>query len=113
MKVPCGEGLASHTSPESCGGSREAAIEALTGEHAGRVLSSEILNSPGRRRSDVMRKATPLLPQWPGTSGSRGVVRPRARVETPHAEAGRPRVRPVRTADAAWGGPRRESLTKE
>jgi len=62
MKVPCGEGLASHASPESCGDDREVLLEALTGEDAGRVLSSEILNSPGRRRSDVMRKATPLEP---------------------------------------------------
>ena len=36
------EGLASHTFPESCVGSREAVGEALTGAGAGRVLSSEI-----------------------------------------------------------------------
>jgi hypothetical protein len=36
------KGLASHPDPESCDGRREAAVEALTGAPAGRVLSSEI-----------------------------------------------------------------------
>ena len=43
MKVPYGEGVATHTGPESCAdraGNR--ASEALTGERAGRVLSREI-----------------------------------------------------------------------
>ena len=39
MKEPYAEGLATHGDPESCAGSREAAGEALTGAHAGRVLS--------------------------------------------------------------------------
>ena len=42
MQEPYGEGLASHTGPESCADGREAAGEALTGEDAGQVLSSEI-----------------------------------------------------------------------
>jgi len=42
MKEPYGEGLASHTGPESCVGRREAAGEALTGVHADQPLSSEI-----------------------------------------------------------------------
>ena len=41
MKESHGEGLASHTGPESCVGGREAAGEALTGEGAGRVSSRE------------------------------------------------------------------------
>ena len=41
MKVPYGEGLASHTGPESCGDDREVVVEALTGVRAGRVLSLE------------------------------------------------------------------------
>jgi hypothetical protein len=32
-------GLATHIGPESCGAAREGGVEALTGEHAGRVLS--------------------------------------------------------------------------
>ena len=39
MKEPDGEGLASHTGPESCEGGSNAALEALTGVRAGRVLS--------------------------------------------------------------------------
>jgi len=42
MKEPYSEGLANHTDPESCAGAREGAGEALTGVHAGRVLSCEI-----------------------------------------------------------------------
>jgi hypothetical protein len=38
MKEPYGEGLASHTVPESCVVSREAGCEALTGARAGGVL---------------------------------------------------------------------------
>ena len=42
MKEPYGEGLATHTDPESCGELREEGAEALTGARAGRVLSREI-----------------------------------------------------------------------
>jgi RNA-directed DNA polymerase len=41
MKVPNGEGLASHAVPESCGCLREEPAEALTGVRAGWVLSPE------------------------------------------------------------------------
>ena len=41
MKEPYGEGLASHTDPESCVDSCKAGHEALTGERAGRVFSRE------------------------------------------------------------------------
>ena len=41
MKESYGEGLASHTGPESCAGAREGMGEALTGGYAGRVLSRE------------------------------------------------------------------------
>jgi hypothetical protein len=43
MKESHRKGIASHPDPESCVASREAAIEALTGAHAGRVLSCEII----------------------------------------------------------------------
>jgi hypothetical protein len=42
MKEPYGEGVASHTGPESCVVSREAEREVLTGAHAGRVSSREM-----------------------------------------------------------------------
>jgi RNA-directed DNA polymerase len=41
MKESYGEGLASHTDPESCGACREGGVEALTGARTGRVLSRE------------------------------------------------------------------------
>jgi hypothetical protein len=41
MKESHGEGVATHTGPESCGAAREGGVEALTGECAGRVLSRE------------------------------------------------------------------------
>jgi hypothetical protein len=44
VRVLCGEGVASHTSPESCVLGREVGIEALTGERAGWVFSRERIN---------------------------------------------------------------------
>ena len=41
MKVSNVKGLANHNDPESCGGARKSAVEALTGESAGWVLSRE------------------------------------------------------------------------
>jgi RNA-directed DNA polymerase len=41
MKESYGEGLATHTGPESCGAARKSGVEALTGVRAGRVLSRE------------------------------------------------------------------------
>ena len=43
MQEPHGEGVASHTGPESCVAARKGRGEALTGAHAGRVLSRENL----------------------------------------------------------------------
>ena len=68
MKVSCDEGVANHVGPESCGGGREAAAEALTGEVRAGLLSSEILNvrdadavmSCGRQhRSNRQREGRP------------------------------------------------------
>lgn len=44
MRVPCGEGLASHAVPELCVAVREGRGEALTGERAGQPLSDENTN---------------------------------------------------------------------
>jgi hypothetical protein len=44
VKVLYGEGVANHTSPESCVLCREAGIEALAGERVGWVLSRERIN---------------------------------------------------------------------
>jgi RNA-directed DNA polymerase len=50
MREPDIEGVATHDVPESCGGVREDVVEALTGVHAGWVLSRETANIFGRRR---------------------------------------------------------------
>jgi hypothetical protein len=42
MKVSNVKGLANRDDPESCGGARKNAVEALTGESAGWVLSREM-----------------------------------------------------------------------
>lgn|SRR5690606_1311573 len=41
MKESYGEGVATHTGPESCGATRKGGVEALTGVRAGRVPSRE------------------------------------------------------------------------
>jgi hypothetical protein len=41
MKESYGEGVATHTDPESCGADRKDRVEALTGGRAGRVFSRE------------------------------------------------------------------------
>jgi hypothetical protein len=53
MKESCREGPANHPDPESCVASRKAAIEALTGAPAGRVLSCEIFAFGG---ADVVQQ---------------------------------------------------------
>lgn len=52
MKEPYGEGLASHSGPESCVVTRKGGDEALTGVRAGWVLSREIL----LQGADVVRR---------------------------------------------------------
>lgn len=53
MKESYGEGLATHTGPESCGVVREDGVEASTGERAGRVFSRE---SVFLRGADAVRR---------------------------------------------------------
>ena len=85
MKVSYDEGVASHVGSESCVAAREGVGEALTGESAGWVLSSEILNvrdadavmSRGRQHRSVRQREDrpgPAESQTPCThrSTSRG-----------------------------------------
>jgi len=63
MKEPYGEGVASHTGPESCGGGSNVAAEALTGVRAGQVLSREMLlfqgaDELGQLEGNIWRVAT-------------------------------------------------------
>jgi RNA-directed DNA polymerase len=55
MKESYGEGVATHTGPESCAIARKSDGEALTGGRAGQVLSREI-HDP-RRKPGVLRGA--------------------------------------------------------
>jgi RNA-directed DNA polymerase len=48
MQEPHKKGVANHLDPESCANGREVVGEALTGEHAGQPLSSEITTSACR-----------------------------------------------------------------
>jgi hypothetical protein len=59
MKEPCTEGVATHSGPESCGGARKGAAEALTGVRAGEVLSREIIPLGCRRGSGPGRQHGP------------------------------------------------------
>ena len=49
MKVQHGQDLANHSGPESCGGAREGAAEALTGETGGSAIEPRNPNAGGRR----------------------------------------------------------------
>jgi len=93
MRESYGEGVALHTGPESCSDGSDAMTEALTGVRAGRVLS----------RENLLKSR--VLTSWDAAEGNTGRVgsarfvrtlrgrRPRARTETPYAEAGRSHAR--------------------
>ena len=70
------EGLATHDDPESCGRGRKDAPEALTGAHAGRVLSREIDFQSQVPRLFPESKATPAAPPWQGAAGPGAVGDP-------------------------------------
>ena len=54
MKESYGEGLATHTDPESCGATCKGGVEALTGAHAGQVFSRERIVLRG---ADAVRRS--------------------------------------------------------
>jgi hypothetical protein len=87
------KGLASHPDPESCMAGREAASEALTGAHAGWVLSCEII-AIGVPTS--FSKAEGYTAPGANASLTRTLrsLRPRACMETPRAGTGRPHRHP-------------------
>ncbi len=82
MEVSYGEGLATHTGPESCAVDREVGGEALTGESAGRVSSREIGGQlrgadvvdtggrPHRSRRFRETRTDPARSETPSTHGS-------------------------------------------
>jgi RNA-directed DNA polymerase len=76
MEKSYGEGLASHTDPESCGAAREDRVEALTGARTGRVFSRERTSLRG---ADAVRRSGRLHP----ARRYRETRRDLARSETP------------------------------
>ena len=80
MQVLCVEDPANHDDPESCVGIRKDAGGALTGEHAGRVLSREKFTVQGAdaveisgRQHGLGRQGEPQPdPAWSETSRTRG-----------------------------------------
>ena len=70
MKESYGEGVATHTDPESCGAVRKERVEALTGERAGRVLSrvrkrlrgADAVQEGGRQQPSRRYRETPRSP---------------------------------------------------
>ncbi len=79
MKVLYGEDPASHTGPESWGGVRKGASQALTGESAGRVLSLEnavfgsadVMDAYGRQHGHVRNGEHVTGSPWSETSSMR------------------------------------------
>src|SRR3989304_5748627 len=76
MKESHGEGVATHTDPESCAAAREGGGEALTGGGAGRVLSRE---RPTLRDADAVEPSGRPHPR----RRYRETLRSPARSETP------------------------------
>jgi RNA-directed DNA polymerase len=78
MQESYGEGLASHTGPESCVGTREGNDEALTGVRAGRVLNREIAKPPQGGHSGVPTHIRECGKATSTASLTRDVAGPRA-----------------------------------
>lgn len=105
MKESYGEGLATHTGPESCGAAREGVAEASRGERAGRVFSREralLRGADAVRRSGRPHRArrqretlpNPARSETPSTlgytvTGNREVLESSAR-EGPADRIGKP-----------------------
>jgi hypothetical protein len=97
MKELYGEGLATHTDPESCAGSRKGTGEALTGAHAGRAIEprkqllpgADAVSSNGRQhdsRAKLRARERPGAVEELGVQDGNGGD---ACVESPCARTGR------------------------
>jgi hypothetical protein len=78
MQESYGEGVASHTGPESCVATRKGDDEALTGVRAGRVLNREIAKPPQGGHSGVPTHIQVCGKATLATSLARDVAGPRA-----------------------------------
>ena len=86
VKVPYGEGLASHTGPESCGGVREGASEALTGVHVGRAIERRNTSSFGVLMLSNRQKAIRFVAQPRATADSASSEEPGMRAYLAYGE---------------------------
>ncbi len=114
MEVPHGEGVATHTGPESCVVVRKGRGEALTGGRAGRPLSRET-NAPSRQRR-LLRGADAVQAggrQHRGRRYRKAAEDP-ARSETPSMHASTSRgTREVPRLSAAEGAADRIGKSKD
>src|SRR5215472_15723018 len=105
MKESHRKGLANHPDPESCVANRKVAIEALTGAHAGRVLSCEIIATRVPTPCHVVEGNTEGCAIASARRALRS-LRPQACMETPRARTGRPRRCPLSNwRRAGWRRP--------
>jgi len=103
MREPYGEGLASHTDPESCVAGRAAGYEALTGAQAGGVLSREM--SGNQDADPVYSWGRPhRWARYREHSRDLRGLRPPTYLEPPRARTGRPYPRPTRSSERAGRG---------
>ena len=104
MKESHRKGVANHPDPESCVAGRKAGREALTGAHAGRVLSCQITATRVPTSFDKAEGNTCGC----ASASVRGTLRsqrPQACMETPRARTGRPHQCPP--GKMRWAGWRR------
>ncbi len=85
MKESYGEGVATHTGPESCVVARKDDGEALTGGRAGRVLSREIQDPRVKPRALRGADAVGEAEGHTGAPPSQGALGPRAVRDPAHA----------------------------
>lgn len=93
MKESYGEGVATHTGPESCVGFPRGGGEALTGVHAGRVLSREIILNFRVPTLWDRWKATPDVSPARDTAGPCAVGGHEHACKTPRTGTGRAHLR--------------------
>src|ERR1017187_623596 len=94
MKESHGEGLATHTGPESCGASREGGVEALTGVRTGQDIEPRKLAYTGAPTLSCHAEGNNRCTVKARCIGVRRGHRPYARSETPRSGAGRSHVFP-------------------
>jgi hypothetical protein len=94
MKESHGEGLATHTGPESCGASREGGVEALTGVRAGQDIEPRKFAYSGKPTLSCYAEGNNRCTDKARCTGGPRGHRPCARSETPRSGAGRSHVFP-------------------